>query len=97
MTPSPLKGKDKTRFEESHDGTGCDDAYSCHDDYDIKSALEWITETFENEIDKAIRDYRRMKFNSKEEELIVEKLLIMYIETTYGCIQTVEAGLEDVI
>jgi hypothetical protein len=60
--------------------------------------LEWMIQSIEYEIDKAIRDYHRMKLSNlpfTEEE--VERLLLMYIETSYGCIQTIEAGLEDVI
>jgi len=62
----------------------------------LESGLDWTIQTIEYEIEKAIRDYHKMELPTTTQEIVVEKLLLMYIDTAYGCIQTIQEGLSDV-
>ena len=97
MTPEPLKGNNYkgiplTSFSKDK----------------IKSALEWMIQNEEQDIEEAIKDIVKMKKKDIEElgldkfpkpfvNELLRLLVSIYIEAKYESIQNLEAGLEDVI
>ena len=101
MEPKPLKKKIMYEAVVYSDASNWNDKERVVEQYqqalrDIKSSLNWTAQTIEYEINKAIRDYHKMEFSNTMQEIVIEKLLIMYIDTAYGCIQTIEEGLCDI-